>query len=98
MATRVVNRRTGEPYDLMVDRTSFWGNPFHVGVDGTRSEVIAKYRAMVLSRPDMLARLPELRGKVLGCWCKPRQCHADVLAELANGLQINGLAGGDSPG
>lgn len=86
------------PYDLMVDRTSFWGNPFHIGVDGTRSEVIAQYRQMVLSRPDMLARLPELQGKVLGCWCKPKQCHADVLAELADGLQINGLAPGSSPG
>lgn len=91
MTTRVVNRHKGESYDLMVDRTSFWGNPFHIGIDGTRREVIAKYRAMVLSRPDMMARLPELRGKTLGCWCKPKQCHADVLAELADSLPIDGL-------
>lgn len=26
----------------------------------------------------------ELKGKVLGCWCKPGPCHADVLAEFAN--------------
>ncbi|MFA5702868.1 MAG: DUF4326 domain-containing protein [Advenella sp.] len=83
-ATRVVNIRRGEPYDVLVDRTSFWGNPFYIGVDGSRQEVIEKYRQMVLSRPDMMARLPELRGKTLACWCKPKMCHADVLAQLAD--------------
>ena len=34
----------------------------------------------------ILSRLPDLRGKNLGCWCKPGQpCHADVLLEIANG-------------
>lgn len=33
----------------------------------------------------ILARLPELRGKNLACWCMPgRPCHADVLLEMAN--------------
>jgi hypothetical protein len=62
-----------------------WGNPYRVGRDGTRKDVIAQYRAYVLSRPDLLVRLPELRGKRLRCWCKPQACHADVLAELAEG-------------
>lgn len=97
MATVVVNRRSGAHYDLMVDRTSFWGNPFVVGADGTRREVIEKYRAMVLSRPDMLARLPELRGRVLGCWCKPRPCHADVLAELADLGRFDGVSPRPAP-
>lgn len=36
-------------------------------------------------RATILARLPELRGKNLACWCKPgTPCHADVLLELAN--------------
>jgi hypothetical protein len=63
---------------------SIWGNPFRIGKDGTREEVIAKYRDYVLSRPDLVAQLPELKGKVLGCWCKPLQCHGEVLAELAD--------------
>lgn len=34
---------------------------------------------------QILARLPELRGKTLACWCKPgAPCHADVLLEIAN--------------
>lgn len=36
-------------------------------------------------RTAILARLPELRGKNLACWCKPGYpCHADVLIEMAN--------------
>lgn len=61
-----------------------WGNPFHIGIDGTREEVVAKHRAWIVTQPDLMARLPELRGKVLGCFCSPLSCHGDTLAELAN--------------
>ncbi|MEU0408509.1 DUF4326 domain-containing protein [Streptomyces griseorubiginosus] len=54
--------------------------------DGTRAEVMAKYRAYLLERPDLLALLPGLRGRALACWCAPEPCHADVLAELADQL------------
>jgi hypothetical protein len=54
--------------------------------DGTRAEVMAKYRAYLLERPDLLALLPGLRGKALACWCAPERCHAEVLAELAEEL------------
>jgi len=69
-------------YDVYIGRPSKWGNPFKIGPDGTRAEVISKYRAWVESELDLLAALPELHGKVLGCWCKPAACHGDVLAEL----------------
>ena len=59
-------------------------NPFRLGRDGTRAEVVARYREYLLSRPDLLALLPGLRGKRLGCWCAPEACHADVIAELAD--------------
>ncbi|MER6799640.1 DUF4326 domain-containing protein, partial [Amycolatopsis mediterranei] len=35
-------------------------------------------------RPDLLALLPGLRGRRLGCWCVPEPCHAQVIAELAD--------------
>ena len=60
-------------------------NPFHPGRDGSREEVMAKYRAYIESRPDLLALVPELRGRRLGCWCLPEPCHAEILAELADG-------------
>ena len=85
--TRVVHCKR-QPYDVYIGRPSAFGNPFVMGRDGTRDEVIAKYRAYLLSRPDLLARLPELRGKVLGCWCSPKACHGDILAEMADGVPV----------
>ena len=60
---------------------SKWANPFPVR-DGGRAECIAKYEQHVRARPDLMAALPELRGKTLGCWCKPDACHGDVLVRL----------------
>jgi hypothetical protein len=61
-----------------------WGNPFVIGRDGTRDEVIAKYHEWIACQPNLLARLEELRGKDLVCFCAPRLCHGDILLELAN--------------
>jgi Domain of unknown function (DUF4326) len=61
---------------------SKWANPYQIGKDGTRQEVIEKYRAYIKSRPDLLASLSELEGQTLGCWCAPEPCHGDVLIEL----------------
>lgn len=66
-----------------LDRTK-WGNPFLMKTEPQRHYVIAKYRASVESKPSLLAAVPELRGKTLYCWCFPRECHGDVLAELAD--------------
>ena len=69
---------------VYVGRPSKWGNPFVIGRDGTRDEVIAKYRVWIVRQPALMAALPELRDKSLICWCSPNRCHADVLIELAN--------------
>lgn len=79
--TKVVHcKKNG--YDVYIGRPGKWGNPFCVGEDGTREEVISKYKEYILSRPKLLAQLHELKDKVLGCWCKPKPCHGDVLVEL----------------
>ena len=72
------------PFDVYIGRPSKWGNPYRIGIDGTREEVIAKYQAWLIHQPKLMAALSELRGKVLGCWCAPEACHGDVLAMLAN--------------
>ena len=61
-----------------------FGNPYRVDVDGTRAEVIEKYRSWLLTRPELFTRLYDLRGRVLACWCRPEPCHADVLVELVD--------------
>ncbi len=79
--TRVVNVRR-EACDVYIGRPSKWGNPFIIGRDGTREEVIEMYRHYVLTHKELMRELPELRGKRLGCFCKPLACHGDVLVEL----------------
>ncbi len=73
-----------DSFDLYIGRPSKWGNPFIIGKDGTRKEVIDKYRTWILGQPDLMDSISELRGKVLGCWCKPNSCHGDILTDLAN--------------
>lgn len=69
------------PYDIYIDRPSKWGNPFSIGKDGTREDVVRKYREWI-TQPLLMADLPELKGKILGCWCSPNACHGDILVEL----------------
>lgn len=79
--TTVVNLRR-ESYDIYIGRGSIYGNPFHIGKDGNRKEVIEKYKEWVLTQPKIIEKLEELRGKRLGCYCKPAACHGDILIEL----------------
>jgi hypothetical protein len=71
--------RTGEPRR--------WGNPFRIGPDGTREEVVSLYAAWLRDELDAeritLEELAALEGKVLGCWCAPEPCHGEVLERAA---------------
>lgn len=73
-----------QPHHLYIGRPSKWGNPFKIGRDGTRQQVIEQYERFILQSPQLLADIHELEGLVLGCWCAPRPCHGDVLLKLAN--------------
>ena len=81
MKTIVVNRHF-EPYDIYIGRGTKWGNPFVIGRDGNREEVIELYRKYAANNPEIISSLYELRGKRLGCSCKPQLCHGDVLIEM----------------
>lgn len=71
-------------YDVYIGRPSKWGNPYTIGKDGTREQVIDKYRDWIKTQPFLLGAVHELKGQRLACWCAPQPCHGDVLAELAN--------------
>lgn len=79
---RVVNKKQTKAYDVYIGRGSKWGNPFKIGEHGDRDEVIRKYEDYIRNSPELLEALPELKGKVLGCWCRPKACHGDVLIKL----------------
>lgn len=91
MITNVVNRRRA-PFDVYIGRPSPWGNPFsHMPGTlakfkvGSRDEAVSRFREWFLDQPELVKRAKrELRGKVLGCWCKPSSCHGDVIAEIVD--------------
>ena len=65
------------------DRATKWGNPFIIGKDGTRAEVIEKHKAY-LDDNFTDEDFAELTGWDLGCWCWPKPCHCDELILRAN--------------
>lgn len=85
--TRVVNKRHAK-YDVYIGRGSRWGNPFEIGKDGTREEVCAKYLGYLLESSELLAALPSLVGKTLGCYCSPKLCHGDIIIHV---MRLRGL-------
>jgi len=80
--TTVVNVKKYNGDYVYIGRGSKWGNPYHIGKDGTREEVIIKYEKYIRERPELLADLPGLARQVLGCYCKPKACHGDILVKL----------------
>lgn len=75
---------------VLVARRSRWENPYKLiahGGEYTRDEALWLYEHEHLpSRPDLLAQLPKLHGRLLACYCRlDEPCHGDVLTRLANG-------------
>lgn len=84
----VRNRNPQALAAVYVGRPSAYGNPFTIGRDGSRQEVIDKFRQHLQNNPELMQRVrTELAGRDLACWCAPMACHADVLLEIANGTQ-----------
>jgi len=71
---------------VRIDRSGDWGNPFEIGADGTREEVIERYREYLINNRSLRARIGELKGKVLICWCYPENCHGEILLEALKDL------------
>jgi len=81
-----------EKFDVYVGRPTIWGNPFSEKDNtlaefkvSTREEAIQKFEEWIQTQPDLIQRVKQdLKDKVLGCWCHPKACHADILARIAN--------------
>lgn len=93
---RVVNLNK-ENYDVFIGRGSKWGNPFtHIKdkmtladvIVDTREEAIERYREYLAGNQELLDSLDELEGKTLGCYCKPKTCHGDILLEFLSKRKI----------
>jgi hypothetical protein len=90
--TKVVHCKK-ESYDVYCGRPSKWGNPFEIGKDGSRIEVIQKFEDYLRSRKDLMDDIMELDGKILGCWCKPQPCHCDVIVKIIEEIKTTELFG-----
>lgn len=85
-------------YDVDITRRGKWGNPFFIGHDGTRKEVIEKYEVYIRANEELMSCLHELKGKRLGCLCKRPDrevaCHGDILVKLVNESEFNTFISG----
>jgi hypothetical protein len=43
-------------------------------------------RKRIESDPEYRQKVKELQGRTLGCFCKPKPCHGDILSQLAEEL------------
>ena len=89
--TLVVNKDKGDKFDVYIGRGTIWGNPYQIGVDGDRDEVIRKFKydfdKGFLKPFDNIEKIAlSLKGKIIACHCKPYACHGDVIADYVNSL------------
>lgn len=67
---------------------SVWCNPFKIGKDGDRDQVLELYENYIkdklIGNFELVDDLLNLNNKNLGCWCSPEPCHGDILIKLIN--------------
>ncbi len=79
---KVVNLRKNK-YTHYIGRGSHFGNPFKIGIHGTREEVIIKYEKWVRKIPSIISEIRVLtEDTILGCYCKPKACHGDIIIKI----------------
>lgn len=94
MKTKVVNLKEDE-YTVYIGRPSKWGNPFKIGRDGNREEVLEKYRQYLLNNRELMNEILSLDGEILGCYCKPKRCHGDIIVETIEAVTSPIFVNGD---
>ena len=89
--TSIVNKYKSS-YEVYIGRGSVWGNPFVIGKDGSREEVIEKYKGYFNNKISndvlFLNQTLNLKNKILGCFCKPLACHGDVIVEFLENPEL----------
>lgn len=88
MVKCVVVNKYKEPYDVYIGRGSPWGNPFPMKdrTQAERDRVCDLYEEWFW-KTGLKNHLYKLKGKKLGCFCKPKRCHGDFLARLVNEME-----------
>jgi len=96
LITRVINIRNETEFSRLkstpqyeyIGRGSYWGNPYSMFEDGDdREEVIRKFKydfEFDKFPNKSKSEVYKLAGKRLGCFCHPKMCHGDILADFLN--------------
>jgi hypothetical protein len=88
--TKVINIKSKELYDVYIGRAGqgqdgYFGNPYILGKDGSREEIMEKYRKYFFQRmcedTHFRIKIENLENKILGCFCKPEACHGDIIKD-----------------
>jgi hypothetical protein len=97
MVTTVVNMHKDYNYDVDITRNGIYGNPFIIGRDGDRKQVLSKFRRWLKGtdfrnldqqrRKLILDSLPSLKDRKLGCVCVPESCHGHIYIDFIEGLE-----------
>ncbi len=62
---------------------SKWHNPFKLtDYNNDVNLVLEKYETYLRSNKELMDKIFELKGKILGCFCKPKPCHGDILIKI----------------
>lgn len=84
----VCNRHHSDPPEdgVYVGRGTPFGNRFQQmhGRELSRAESVGWYELWLARQNGLLKQVKELKGKTLSCSCRPKLCHAYVLAFVAN--------------
>jgi hypothetical protein len=76
-------------YDVLIDRTTIFGNPFPISETCHRSTSLAMFTSYFYRRlekdREFRNAIEALKDKTLGCWCKPKACHGDIIAAYLDG-------------
>lgn len=95
MKTRVVNIQN-DRCDVYIGRGGPFGNPYVIGENGDRAEVLRLFKLYFRDRLKRDApfrdKVMALKGKTIGCFCHPRDCHGHIIAEFLDGPSEPGPA------
>ncbi len=74
-----------------IGRGSKFGNPYMMGIHGSREAVIARHKKDFENNPELQEAVwNELKGETLVCFCMPLACHGETYVEyIRNRMRKN---------
>lgn len=94
---RLINLKKDKvPYDQYIGRgnsfygfsESKWHNPIPLNKEADRGIVLARHRLHLLSKPELILSLKELKGQTLACYCCNYSTETGFKGKMCHGLNL----------